>query len=213
MEAQRQKSKSYSEEVVNQLRQAFLEIDHSKRQKFCTFFTCVYDTQKVKNTINGSKYNNDPARNRHPNPIDFFVPHGEGYFNNITQSPLVRLCNHSPCIPAQHHTLAAVKVVNLDGILSQPSLEAETYLPWFPNRNHHKAGSRALKAVEHGQKSLSQVEMEEFVDNFLKATGKYPETFYRNGKRLSYAEHQAEFSIPTKLNAAIDETEKPNDDL
>lgn len=196
------RSKTYSEETVDQVYNEFLDINHDKADENCTYFKCVYDGVKVANN-NARVFEHNFKNMVHANPIDFFAPYGEAYFNKETGTPLVILCDHKPCIPAQHQTLAAVKVVNMDGVLSQPPRDEDTYLPWFPNRNHHKAGEKLQQTLKSVNKYSERSEFENFVEQFLLASGKYPETFFRNGKRLTYMQYLQEFSVAAMYRKAL----------
>lgn len=194
---------------IDQLREQLAMIDHNKASADCTYYTCVYDTNEVERSLSDCNLSVNPNTTC---PIDFTAPFGEAYYNANTGSPLVRLCNHNPCYPAQAQVFAAIKVFNMDGTLSQEPVVNEGFLPWFPNRNHHKKGIEAeskMKSTlnaEGEQEGLSSLEQSQFIDHLLMGTQKYPQGFFRNGNRISFQTLIQEGAIHTRVNEKVQAT-------
>lgn len=194
-------------EKIEELRNQLGKIDHTKRSEMCPFFSCVYDSSKVTRSTSFCSFS------EHENiavPIDFCAPYGPAYYNATTGSPLIKLCDHSPCYPAQSEIFAATKVFNMDGQLSQEPIVNEGYLPWFPNRQHHKNGKvaeemmkLALKREGGPDQGLGDIQQIEFIDMLMCGTQKYPEVFYRNGNRLSFLHLIVEQGIANRVAAKL----------
>lgn len=208
------RKKLFGSERSEKLREQLSKIDHSKKKSYCDYFTCVYDTNKVDRSTsdcNFSEITNTTV------PIDFTAPHGEAYYNAKTGSPLVRLCDHDPCYPAQAQTFAAIKVFNMDGILSEEPIVGEGFLPWFPNRNHHKRGQEAESQMKFAlrdpdQEGLTPDGQINFIDSLLKGTQKYPEGFFRNGNRLSFLDMIKEKGLEPRVTKMLAEYTNPTND-
>lgn len=202
------RNRQVTAEKVEKLRQRLETIDHTKKSRHCSLFSCVFDTNIVKNCVSESGYN---VKTNSINPLDFTAPYGPAYYNAYSGSPLVTFCDHNPCFPAQSHVYSAIKVFNMDGVLSQSPIIDDDNLPWYSNRGHHKMGEESQKELldsEYGIHGLDADEYEEFIDNLLSGSHKYPRTNVLDEDEeetyLSYSSLIGENSIAARINEMND---------
>lgn len=143
-----------SEEEKQKLIWLVAGIDHTRREKNCNFFIPAVDIDQVKHLRLST---DNIVGEEQITPLDFNAPYGPAYYNEARGSVHYRLCDHKPCRNAgfvddmQH---AVVKVLNMDGKLSRPSLIMphepfnSTPLPWTPRRGAHKDAEGVVEELE-----------------------------------------------------------------
>lgn len=132
-------------ERFEKVRAVMEEIDQSKRASFCSGFYCVFNPNLVEKTIRRSKYH----LKKGALPIDPAAPRGDAYFDEKAGSPLIKICDHTNCMPGSELTYLAVKQLNRDGDLGfyPPPQKEETKKLYTLVRAHHRKGDDILRRL------------------------------------------------------------------
>lgn len=175
-------------ERAKDLMKIFEGINHQKRASYCEGFYCVYDTRLVRRSLDIQHPHDDknafPARFC---PLDASAPLGPAYFNQLCQSPLIKICTHENCQPNQSTTYAVIKLLNMDKRPGYQTADESATLTTMHGekialfREHHRRGETVVRRLEMMKqnygKDLDFYVLDGFLIDFLRATRRMPFIF------------------------------------